>query len=355
MASLVYELRARPQIEWTLCSTGQHKSMLAQTLADLDLEPHADLGLMDQAQGLPAVTAAAMQKVYEVVGQIIPDWVLVQGDTTTAMAGALAAFYHKVPVGHVEAGLRTGNRYSPWPEEVNRRFISAVATRHFAPTEIARQNLLREGIATTDILVTGNTVIDALLHMSARIECDAGMRCRLDAEFAWLDSGKRLILVTGHRRENFGAGIEQICRALALLADRGDVEVVYPMHLNPNVRHPVLSILEGRPSIHLIEPLSYASFVYLMKRSTLILTDSGGIQEEAPSLGKPVLVMRNTSERMEAITAGACRLVGTETQTIVSAVNRLLDSAPDYMAMSHCANPYGDGTAGRKIIEDLAS
>lgn len=355
MAALIYELKTRPQIEWTLCSTGQHKSMLAQTFADLDFEPHIDLGLMDQAEGLPAVTAAAVQKVYEVVGDTSPDWVLVQGDTTTAMASALAAYYQKVPVGHVEAGLRTGSRYSPWPEEINRRMISAIATRHFAPTATARQNLLDENIPAQDILITGNTVIDVLLRMSARIDGDAGLRTRLEAAFDWLDAGKRIVLVTGHRRENFGPGLEQICGALALIADRGDVDIVYPVHLNPNVRDAVQSILGGRRNIHLIEPQPYAKFVYLMKRSTLILTDSGGIQEEAPSLGKPVLVMRDTTERPEAVAAGACRLVGTRSETIVSMVNRLLDDATDYAAMSRCTNPYGDGTAGRKIIGDLAS
>jgi UDP-N-acetylglucosamine 2-epimerase (non-hydrolysing) len=279
--------------------------------------------------------------------------VLVQGDTTTVAAAALAAFYARAHVGHVEAGLRTYNRYSPWPEEVNRRIISVIATRHYAPTTVSRDQLLHEAFPSEDILVTGNTVIDALLHTAERLDRDASLRARAEKEFSFLDSSRRLVLVTGHRRENFGGGLEQICEALDKLAARGDIEIVYPVHLNPNVQTAVRGVLRDRPNIHLIEPQSYAMFVWLMKRATIILSDSGGVQEEAPSLGKPVLVMRDTSERPEAISAGTCLLVGTSTQSIVESANGLLDNPTRYELMSRRANPYGDGTAGHKIIEDL--
>jgi UDP-N-acetylglucosamine 2-epimerase (non-hydrolysing) len=280
-----------------------------------------------------------------------PDLVLVQGDTTTTFAAALAAFYERVPVAHVEAGLRTGNIHSPWPEEMNRRLAGAVATTHFAPTENARQNLLRENVAADHIHVTGNTVIDALMHIVAKLASDVSLRASLDTEFRCLDPAKRLILVTCHRRESFGEGLENICRALTVLGQRGDVEIVYPVHLNPNVREPVGRILAGVPSIHVLEPLDYLPFVYLMNRAFLVLTDSGGIQEEAPGLGKPVLVMRGTSERPEGIAAGTVRLVGTSLDSIVAETTRLLDQPAHYDMMSRSHNPYGYGHAAERIAD----
>jgi UDP-N-acetylglucosamine 2-epimerase len=284
-----------------------------------------------------------------------PDWVLVQGDTTTAFAAAMAAFHNRIAVGHVEAGLRTGDRYSPWPEEVNRKLISAIATRHFVPTPTARDNLLREAVPEADIVVTGNTVLDALLEMDRRIQCDSALRTRLEAEFPWLDPSRPMILVTGHRRESFGEGFRRICQSISRIASRGDVQIVYPVHLNPAVRVPVYEALGDNPLVRLIEPLAYSRFVYLMGRARIILTDSGGIQEEGPSLNKPILVMRETSERPEAIAAGAARLVGTDPERIVPEVARLLGDPAAYAAMTGRPNPYGDGTASRRIIDALRS
>lgn len=353
MAGLVYALRARAGVDWTLISTGQHARMLDDTLADLGIVPDVDLAIMRAANGLSEITAAAVAALDPVIRDLKPDWLLVQGDTTTAFAAALVGFYHKVAVGHVEAGLRTGDRYSPWPEEVNRKLVSAIAARHYAPTEVSRTNLLREGIADKDVVITGNTVIDSLLHMRARIAGDPALRTELERALPPLDPKRRMILVTGHRRESFGDGFRQICLALQRLAGRDDVEIVYPVHLNPNVRGPVFELLGGQANIHLIEPLRYSRFVHLMGRAHILLTDSGGIQEEGPSLGKPVLVMRATSERPEAITAGTARLVGTSADSIVAAVARLLDDASAYSDMSRTANPYGDGHACRRIVADL--
>ncbi len=353
MAGLVFELRKQSAIQWHLCATGQHGSMLDETLTDLGLEPHSKLDIMGSARGLPAVTARSIEELSAVVAEVKPDWVLVQGDTTTALAGALAGYYHKIPVGHVEAGLRTGNNYSPWPEEGNRRMIAALTTLHFAPTEKSRGNLLAEGIDASAIEVTGNTVIDALLVTEGRLASDPAAAARLQNQFSWLDTNKRLVVVTGHRRENFGHGLEQICLALRDLAERSDIEIVYPVHLNPSVRSAVNGILSDRAGVHLIEPLSYTAFVYLLMRCHLILTDSGGIQEEAPSLGKPVLVLRDTSERPEAVAAGVCEIVGTRRQDIVAAANHLLDDESAYAARARRVNVYGDGRAGSKIIERL--
>jgi UDP-N-acetylglucosamine 2-epimerase len=265
----------------------------------------------------------------------------------------MAAFHRRIPVGHIEAGLRTGNRYSPWPEEINRKLVGAIASRHFVPTTTSRDNLLREAVPARDIVVTGNTVIDALLEMRERTHSDSALRSTLEREFSWLDRSRRMILVTGHRRESFGDGFRQICEALAAIAERQDVSIVYPVHLNPNVQKPVNELLGNHPRIRLIAPLGYARFVYLMDQAHILLTDSGGIQEEGPSLGKPVLVMRETSERPEAIAAGAAKLVGTSAASIISEVTRLLDDPAAYRSMTGKVNPYGDGTAGRKIIEAL--
>ncbi|MFM9941390.1 MAG: non-hydrolyzing UDP-N-acetylglucosamine 2-epimerase [Hyphomicrobiaceae bacterium] len=353
MAGVVSALRAAGGIDWHLCSTGQHKSMLQDTLADLGIEANSDLHVMNDAKNLSDIAAIATQRLDGVMEQFQPDWVLVQGDTTTAFAGALAAFHRRIAVGHVEAGLRTGNRYSPWPEEINRKLVGVIASRHFVPTTTSRDNLLRENVPANEIVVTGNTVIDALLAMRERTRSDAKLKAELEAEFAWRDRSRRMILVTGHRRESFGDGFRQICEAVAAIADRGDVEIVYPVHLNPNVQQPVNELLGSNPRIRLIAPQGYARFVYLMDQAHILLTDSGGIQEEGPSLGKPVLVMRETSERPEAIAAGAAKLVGTNPRSIVGEVTRLLDDPVAYQAMTNKLNPYGDGTAGRKIIEAL--
>ena len=356
MASLAFQLRQQTALDWRLCSSGQHRSMLDETLADLGLTADIDLRVMDDATGLTDVTALTLQRLAPVLSDYVPDFVVVQGDTTTtAMCGALAAFYQRIPVAHVEAGLRTGNLYSPWPEEANRKIISAVTAKHFPPTQQSRANLLAEGIRDADITVTGNTVIDTLVHTHAAIKSNSTLAASLGARFNWLNPAKRLILVTGHRRENFGDGFAQICQALITLANRGDVEIVYPVHLNPQVRKPVHEILGGHSAIHLIEPQNYSAFVHLMSLATLILTDSGGIQEEAPSLGKPVLVLRDTSERPEAIAAGTAKLVGTNTATIVAHANTLLDDAQAFAAMSRINNPYGDGQASRRILEVLSA
>ncbi len=355
MASLAFLLRRQTAVDWCLCSTGQHRSMLDETLADLGLTADLDLRVMDDASGLTDVTALTLQRLSPVLAEYAPSYVVVQGDTTTAMCGALAAFYQRIPVAHVEAGLRTGNLYSPWPEEANRKIISSLAAKHFPPTPQSRANLLAEGIPDANITTTGNTVIDTLVHTHAAIQSNAALASSLGERFNWLNPVKRLILVTGHRRENFGDGFAQICKALKALANRGDVEIVYPVHLNPQVRKPVHEILGDHPAIHLIEPQNYSAFVYLMSLAHLILTDSGGIQEEAPSLGKPVLVLRDTSERPEAIAAGTAKLVGTNAATIVAEANILLDDSQAFAAMSRINNPYGDGQASRRILEVLSA
>ncbi|MBQ6010071.1 MAG: UDP-N-acetylglucosamine 2-epimerase (non-hydrolyzing), partial [Kiritimatiellae bacterium] len=284
-----------------------------------------------------------------------PDMILVQGDTTTVMAAALAAFYHRIEVGHVEAGLRTGNIYSPWPEEMNRMIAGCLATQHYAPTPRSRDNLLKENKNPDTVFVTGNTVIDALHDAVAIMDGDSALTSKLEAEFPFLDASKRLVLVTGHRRENFGEGFIHICNAIARVAKRPDVQVVYPMHMNPNVRKPVTDILGHLENVHLIEPLDYLSFLFMMRKSYLIMTDSGGVQEEAPSLGKPVIVMRDTTERPEAVEAGTVILAGTETETMASAAERLLDDAAFYDKMAHAVNPYGDGKASARIAEIVAT
>lgn len=351
LAPVVNALRARPELDARVCVTAQHRQMLDQVLKLFSITPDFDLDLMRAGQDLTDITARALVGLREVFAGWRPDRVLVHGDTTTTMSAALAAYYARIPVGHVEAGLRTGNIYSPWPEEINRRMAGVIADVHFAPTDQARQNLLNEAVSPERIVVTGNTVIDALLWVVKELDSNNTLRQQLEQQFAYLDPAKRLILVTGHRRENFGGGFENICHALNGLADRADTEIVYPVHLNPNVQEPVKRILGGRPNIFLIEPLDYLPFVYLMNRSALILTDSGGIQEEAPTLGKPVLVMRDTTERPEAVAAGTVRLVGTSRERIFQQASLLLDDPLKYEEMSFSHNPYGDGTASQQICE----
>lgn len=352
MAPVVRELeRHSDRLSVILCSTGQHKQMLDQVLSLFDINPDFDLGVMQSGQDLTDVTSKVLLGLRDVFKKITPDLVLVHGDTTTAFSAAVAAFYERVPIGHVEAGLRTGDKYSPWPEEMNRKLVGALADYHFAPTDNARSNLEREGVDPVKISTTGNTVIDALAHVVNRLECDLELREALEKEFSYLNKAKKLVLVTGHRRENFGDGFEKICCALKTIAQRDDVEIVYPVHLNPNVREPVERLLSSVTSIHLVDPLDYLPFVYLMNRSYLVLTDSGGIQEEAPSLGKPVLVMRNTTERPEGIAAGTVRLVGADEEAIVAGVCALLDDSVAYESMASSINPYGDGFSSRRIVD----
>ncbi len=354
MAPVFGALASDKKFETRLCVTAQHRQMLDQVLDLFGLRPDFDLDLMKPGQDLTDITSNVLLGLRGVFREWTPDLVLVHGDTTTTLAASLAAYYAKVRVGHVEAGLRTFNKHSPWPEEINRTLTGHLADLHFAPTEKARANLLREGVAAESIHVTGNTVIDALLDVAHRVRTDSTLRCEFESRFSFLDPAKRLILVTGHRRENFGDGFEGICYGLAAIAARGDVQIVYPVHLNPNVQEPVKRILASQPNIFLIEPQDYLPFVYLMDRSALLITDSGGVQEEGPSLGKPVLVMRNTTERPEAVEAGTVKLVGTDRQAIFAEAARLLDDPAAYEDMSRAHNPYGDGQAARRIREILA-
>jgi UDP-N-acetylglucosamine 2-epimerase (non-hydrolysing) len=355
MAPVILRLAADARFESRVCVTGQHREMLDSALSAFGLRPDFDLNIMRPGQQLADIAAATLTGLDPVLDEFKPARVLVQGDTTTTLAAAIASFYKRVRVGHVEAGLRTGDLSAPWPEEGNRKLTTAIADLHFAPTPTSRQNLLAEGVRAERIFVTGNTVIDALLTMRARLEADAALRSAFDTRYAWLRPDSRLILVTGHRRENFGAGFENICNALAKLATMfPDCQILYPVHLNPNVREPVFRILGNIANVRLDEPADYEPFVYLMNRSTLIITDSGGVQEEAPSLGKPVLVMREVTERPEAVEAGTVRLVGTDIDRIVEAASRLLSDAVEYHTMSRAINPYGDGRATGRIVEILA-
>lgn len=353
MAPVVGELGRSARLDVRVCVTAQHRQMLDQVLQLFGITPNYDLDLMRAGQDLTGITSRVLTGMKQVVADFHPDVVLVHGDTSTAMAAALAAFYARIPVGHVEAGLRTYDIYSPWPEEMNRQLLGRLASLHFAPTTLAEQNLLSEGCPRDRIFVTGNTVIDALLKVVARLDSDSSLAASLGKHFDFLDGRRRLLLVTGHRRENFGDGFRNICEALLELAKRSDVEIVYPVHLNPNVQLTVRGLLQGASNVHLIEPLEYLPFTYLMKRAHLLLTDSGGIQEEAPSLGKPVLVMRDITERLEAVTAGTVRLVGTSKDRIVAAVSELIDDPVAYAEMSRAYNPYGDGNASRRIREVL--
>ncbi len=354
MAPVYQALQALRRFDVRICVTAQHRHMLDQVLEVFSITPEYDLDLMQPNQSLTDLTCNVLQGMRPVLTEFRPDVVLVHGDTTTTMAASLAAFYERIAIAHVEAGLRTRQRYSPWPEEKNRHITSTLATWHFAPTDQSRDNLLAEGVPTTDIWVTGNSVVDALLQIRDKLANDHALRQRMEARFNFLDEERRLLLVTGHRRENFGDGIRNICVALRDLSTRNDIEIVYPVHLNPNIRGPVESLLSGHPNVRLIDPVGYVEFMYLLNRSYVVLTDSGGIQEEAPSLNKPVLVMRDTTERPEAIAAGVARLVGTEPARLCAEVVRLYDDAAAYSAMATAANPYGDGLAGQRIARILA-
>lgn len=355
MAPVVKACKARPELEVKVCVTAQHRQMLDQVMEIFGLKADFDLNVMAPNQTLADVTCKVLKGMEGVFAEWKPDMILVQGDTTTVMAAAMSAFYHKIAIGHVEAGLRTGNLYSPWPEEANRLLAGCLANQHYAPTPRSRDNLLKENKDPKTVFVTGNTVIDAL-HEAVRImDGDEALKARLAAQFPFLDPTKRLVLVTGHRRENFGDGFIHICNAIRRVAERPDVQVVYPMHMNPNVRKPVNEILGGLANVHLIEPLDYLSFLYMMRHSYLIMTDSGGVQEEAPSLGKPVIVMRDTTERPEAVEAGTVVLAGTETDAMASAAERLLDDRDFYDKMARAVNPYGDGLASRRIAELVAT
>ncbi|TRO15852.1 UDP-N-acetylglucosamine 2-epimerase (non-hydrolyzing) [Ectopseudomonas mendocina] len=354
MASLSLVLAADKRVDAKVCVTGQHREMLDQVLELFGVVPDFDLNIMKPGQDLTDVTTAILQGMKNVFAEFKPDVVLVHGDTATTLAASLAAYYQQIPVAHVEAGLRTGNIYSPWPEEANRKLTGALATLHFAPTITAEANLLREGVDPESIIVTGNTVIDALLDVVKRLGSDEELSAVAAKPSAFLDPSRKLILVTGHRRESFGDGFERICQALIDVAQQHpDIDIVYPVHLNPNVREPVNRLLSGISNVYLIEPLDYLPFVFLMSRAYIVLTDSGGIQEEAPSLGKPVLVMRDTTERPEAVEAGTVKLVGTDTSSIVRELNRLLLDQDAYRVMSYAHNPYGDGQACGRIVEAL--
>lgn len=355
MAPVVKALREAEGLRVSVTVTAQHRQMLDQALALFDIRPDHDLDLMRAGQSLPDLFARMLKGVSDIIGAERPDALLVHGDTSTTLAAALAAFYAKVPVGHVEAGLRTGNLEAPWPEEGNRRLVAPLARWHFAPTDRARKNLLAESVRNEDILVTGNTVIDALLDVRDRIDADPTLARSLDATLPVPTDGKRLLLVTGHRRESFGGGFEQICLALADLARRDDLQIVYPVHLNPQVQEPVIRHLGGLRNVRLLPPLDYLPFVRLMSHADIILTDSGGIQEEAPSLGKPVLVMRDTTERPEAVDAGTVALVGARRERIVAATTSLLDDAMARSRMQRAHNPYGDGHAATRIAARIAS
>ncbi|MFR5357574.1 MAG: non-hydrolyzing UDP-N-acetylglucosamine 2-epimerase [Odoribacter splanchnicus] len=364
MAPLVKEFQKYPETFKTIvCVTGQHREMLDQVLRIFDIQPDYDLNIMKQGQDLYDVTARVLTGMREVLKETQPDIVLVHGDTTTSTAAALAAFYQQIPVGHVEAGLRTHNIYSPWPEEMNRQITGRIATYHFAPTSLSKDNLLQEGVSEERIIVTGNTVIDALYMVVEKIKNDGILSCELEKvlkasgyDIGRLSDGRKLVLITGHRRENFGDGFISMCKAIKSLSEKyPEVDFVYPMHLNPNVRKPIYEVFgeSQRANLFFIEPLEYLSFVYLMEKSAIVLTDSGGIQEEAPGLGKPVLVMRDTTERPEALEAGTVKLVGTDYDKIVNEVSGLWDNQEYYEKMSKAVNPYGDGKACSRIVKAL--
>jgi UDP-N-acetylglucosamine 2-epimerase (non-hydrolysing) len=353
MAPVIKALSASGGVECRICVTGQHREMLDQVLGLFAVEPDYDLAVMRAGQDLTDVTCGVLAGLRDVLSREAPSYVLVHGDTTTTFAAALAAYYQQVPVAHIEAGLRTGDRFSPWPEEMNRRLAGALTSLHFPPTQGARDNLLGEGVSEASVEVTGNTVVDALLTVVGRLHEEPALRAEAEAGFEFRGTSRRVILVTGHRRESFGQGFRDLCEALRRIADRGDVEVVYPVHLNPNVWQPVKELLGSHPRVHLLSPLDYLPFVALLDRAYLVITDSGGIQEEAPSLGKPVLVTRETTERPEAIEAGTVRLVGTDVGTVVREAEQLLDDAAWYETMSRAHNPYGDGHAAGRIVARL--
>lgn len=358
MAPVVSALEKSTRLQSKVCVTAQHREMLDQVLALFDIQPDYDLNVMTKGQDLYDVTSKILLGMRQVLEEYKPDVVLVHGDTTTTFATSLACYYNRVAIGHVEAGLRTGNIYSPWPEEANRKLTGSLANLHFAPTEKSRNNLLQENLSPSAIHITGNTVIDALLQVKNRLETESSLQQQILQQSPQLvpfaDSDRKIVLVTGHRRENFGQGFERICKALAAIAERyPEADIVYPMHLNPNVREPVTRLLAGLDNVHLIEPLDYLPFVWLMSQSYMIVTDSGGVQEEAPSLGKPVLVMRDTTERPEAVEAGTVKLVGTNNESIVTGVCELFDNPDLYQEMAARHNPYGDGLAAQRIVEIL--
>ena len=354
MAPVIKAFKDEKIFDTKVCVTGQHRQMLDQVLDIFDIKPDYDLNIMELGQDLFDITANVLSGMKNVLSEYSPDLVLVHGDTSTTSATAIAAFYQKIKVGHIEAGLRTGNIYSPWPEEVNRQISGVIANYHFAPTSTSMENLLKENKNKENILVTGNTVIDALFLVLDKIEKDAKLKNTILKSISdqyRFNSDKKIILVTGHRRENFGEGFTNICKALKKIADDNhDVDIVYPVHLNPNVQKPVKNILSNSKNIYLINPLSYENFIYLMSKSYFIITDSGGVQEEAPSLGKPVLVLRNTTERPEAVEAGTVKLVGTNFEAIVNESQKFLDDEKEYKKMSKAHNPYGDGSASKRIV-----
>ena len=351
MAPLVHILGSHSKLTHRVCVTGQHREMLDDVVELFGINPDYDLNVMEPNQDLTDITSKVLLGMREVIEDYKPDLVLVHGDTATTFGAALSAYYKQIPVGHVEAGLRTGNIYSPWPEEANRKLTTSITRTHYAPTVSARDNLISEGVNPEDVVVTGNTVIDALFLALEKLKQSPELTSRLEQEYSFLHRGKKLILVTGHRRESFGEGFERICNALLTIAkQQPDCQILYPVHLNPEVHEPVNRLLEGAESIYTIEPTGYLDFVYLMNRSYLVLTDSGGIQEEAPSLGKPVLVMRETTERSEAVLAGTVKLVGTNADVIVREVTSLLTDDLVYQRMSESHNPYGDGDACQIIV-----
>lgn len=353
MAPVVMAISDNTGIDGRLCLTAQHREMLDQVLMHFDLKADFDLDLMKRAQGLNYITGAVLEGMEPVLAEFKPDWVLVQGDTTTTFAASLAAFYQKIKVAHVEAGLRTGNIYSPWPEEMNRKITTQIASLHFPPTEKARANLRAEGVPEECIVVTGNTVIDALVWTRDKIFSNKTLAAEIAKTYPFLDPKRRMVLVTGHRRESFDGGMERIFHALAELARRRDIQIVFPVHLNPKVQKAANEILTGIGNVHLIAPQPYRDFVWLMAQSTLIVTDSGGVQEEAPGLGKPVLVTRDTTERPEAVEAGIVELIGTDGEKLLQRASALLDEPAQYERMSRAINPYGDGLAAGRIVRSL--
>ncbi|WP_412499131.1 non-hydrolyzing UDP-N-acetylglucosamine 2-epimerase [Vibrio furnissii] len=355
MAPVVEQLKHDTRFESKVCVTGQHRQMLDQVLELFDIQPDYDLNIMKAGQDLTDITSSILLGLRSVLQEFNPDYVLVHGDTATTLSTTLAAYFQQIKVGHVEAGLRTNNIYSPWPEEGNRKVTGSLANLHFAPTSTSQNNLLAENVPEDTIVITGNTVIDALFMVRDKLSHNQELQSNFVKQFDFLKTGRRVVLITGHRRESFGGGFERICQAVSELAAKfNDVDFVYPVHLNPNVREPVNRFLSGQPNIFLIDPQDYLPFVYLMNRSDVILTDSGGIQEEAPSLGKPVLVMRDTTERPEAVEAGTVKLVGTDVNRIVNEVSMLLTDDKAYQVMSVAHNPYGDGTASTRILEAIA-
>ncbi|WHR50801.1 UDP-N-acetylglucosamine 2-epimerase (non-hydrolyzing) [Vibrio furnissii] len=355
MAPVVEQLKHDTRFESKVCVTGQHRQMLDQVLELFDIQPDYDLNIMKAGQDLTDITSSILLGLRSVLQEFNPDYVLVHGDTATTLSTTLAAYFQQIKVGHVEAGLRTNNIYSPWPEEGNRKVTGSLANLHFAPTSTSQNNLLAENVPEDTIVITGNTVIDALFMVRDKLSHNQELQSNFMKQFDFLKTGRRVVLITGHRRESFGGGFERICQAVSELAAKfNDVDFVYPVHLNPNVREPVNRFLSGQPNIFLIDPQDYLPFVYLMNRSDVILTDSGGIQEEAPSLGKPVLVMRDTTERPEAVEAGTVKLVGTDVNRIVNEVSMLLTDDKAYQVMSVAHNPYGDGTASTRILEAIA-